>query len=114
MKDTVHNNIVRIIMIPAIIILLLTIFVSKCSAQSINIIGGANLIPDKFLFDGNQLSNSPRPFVNFGIGYTNRWGGTISVTYTFDVKMVTVQTSIPIIWFNKKDKNDRINSRATE
>lgn len=77
---------------------------SVCSfSQTIGIQMGTHLIPDKVLFE-NPLNNTPRPFMFVGLTYYTK-EITMGISYTFDLRICTISSQIPLWNINKKKYN---------
>lgn len=74
--------------------------VSNLHSQTIGIQMGTHLIPDKVLFE-KPLSNTPRPFMFVGLTYCTK-EVTMGLSYTFDLHIWTVSSSLPLWNVNKK------------
>ena len=77
--------------------------VSNVSAQVVGLQMGSHLIPDKVLFE-KPLSNSPRPFMFVGLTYYTT-EVTMGISYTFDLRIVTISSQIPLWNLNRKKHN---------
>lgn len=77
--------------------------VSNVSAQSIGLQFGSHLVNDKLLFK-ESYNKMPRPFTFVGLNYQTK-GVTTYVTYTFDLKIVTIGSSIQIFKFKNNHYN---------
>lgn len=88
-----------------LIILSLTIWVSvNLFSQTLNLQFGSHFIPDKVLFD-KPLTSSPRPFVYAGLSYTHDTGVNVGVTFTPDLNIISLNTTVPIFAFKKRRSN---------
>jgi hypothetical protein len=72
--------------------------VSKVEGQSIGLQFGSTFINDKLLF--KESDNNYRPFTFIGLNYQNK-EVTTYVTYTFDLKIITIGSSIQLYKIKK-------------
>jgi len=87
------------------LLLLAFISLSVCSyAQTIGLEMGANLISDRKLFHDNTLNCQPRPFTYVGVNYQIK-SITTRLTYTFDLHIITIGSSIQLYNVNRKSRS---------
>ena len=86
-------------------LILITMLLGVCltiHSQSLNLVAGSTWTSEANVFNDRSLSKAPIPFFTIGLAYQHTTNVNISLAYAFDLKIITLQTQIPLIAFKKK------------
>lgn len=87
-----------------VILCIMGVLSSKVCGQTVGLQFGSHLVPEKILVE-KPINNVPRPFMFVGLSYQHNNGVSTSLTYTFQLRIISLSSNVPLWNMNKRRYN---------